>query len=95
MGQLITQNIVYCIQDNVENRLHLKHTLDRKYRTNILHAQFFEAILHNGDNEVPTKEYEVRILMYPIIFTHLTRHVDNVITIPYYIVSPADISKQP
>ena len=47
MDQLITCSPIYCTEDNGENWLHLRHTLDRIYLASILYVQY--AMLCESD----------------------------------------------
>ena len=50
MGKLKTHRPIYCMKDDWENGLNLKHTLDRIYLTGILIVEYFQKSLHNDDN---------------------------------------------
>ena len=60
MSQVITHSPISCVQDNGENRLHLRHTLDRTYLKSSLCVQHFQVILHKKDdnNKVCPREYD-------------------------------------
>ena len=51
LGKLISHSAIYCTEDDSENILNFRHTLDRIYVTNILHVQCFRTFLHNDGNE--------------------------------------------
>ena len=51
MDMLNTHSPLYCLKDNWENWLNVRHTRDRMYLTSTLEVQFFQIGLHNDDNE--------------------------------------------
>ena len=50
MVYLISHSLIYSIQDNGENRLHLRNTLDDIYLTSILDVQCSQATMETDDN---------------------------------------------
>ena len=52
MGKPKTQAHIYCINDNWQNELYLKQTLDRIHLTDTLFNQCIQISLHKDDNEL-------------------------------------------
>ena len=52
MGKLDTHNPIYCMKDDWDNWLNLRHTLNRMYMASIVEVQYVQIHLQNYDNEV-------------------------------------------
>ena len=50
MVKLNTHILMYCMKDNLENWLNLRHTLGSMFSS--LEVQYFQVRLHDNDNEV-------------------------------------------
>ena len=52
MWKVNTQSPIYCMKDNWENWLNLRHTRNKMYLTSVLEVQYLQIRLHNDANGV-------------------------------------------